>query len=105
MKVLLVYDIPDDRVRTRVADICQDYGLRRIQYSAFFGELSGNHQEELIQKLRRRVGRFPCNIQLFPIADREIRLRKIIYIPDRSANESPFTPRLQEASGAAPDLP
>ncbi len=45
MKVLLVYDIPDDRVRTRVAETCLDYGLLRIQYSAFFGELSVNHQE------------------------------------------------------------
>jgi CRISPR-associated protein Cas2 len=83
MKTLLVYDIPDDRVRTRVADICLDYGLVRIQYSAFFGELSANHQEELLFKLRRRVGRFPCNIQLFPIAEREIRLRKIIHVPDQ----------------------
>ena len=82
MKTLLVYDIPDDRVRTRVADICQDYGLKRIQYSAFFGELSLNHQEELMMKLRRRVGRLACNIQLFPIGERELRLRKIIYTPD-----------------------
>jgi CRISPR-associated protein Cas2 len=83
MKTLLVYDIPDDRVRTRVADTCLDYGLQRIQYSAFFGELSANHQEELMFKLRRRVGRFPCNIQLFPIGEREIRLRKIIHTPER----------------------
>jgi CRISPR-associated protein Cas2 len=81
--MLLVYDIPDDLVRTRVASICQDYGLVRIQYSAFFGELSMNHQEELLFKLRRRVGRAPCNIQLFPIGEREIRLRKIIHVPDR----------------------
>lgn len=83
MKTLLVYDIPDDRVRTRVADVCLDYGLRRIQFSAFFGELTVNQQEELILKLKRRVGRFACNIQLFPIAEREIRLRKIIYVPNR----------------------
>ncbi|HLG71878.1 MAG TPA: CRISPR-associated endonuclease Cas2 [Chloroflexota bacterium] len=89
MKTLLVYDIPDDRVRSRVADTCQDYGLHRIQYSAFFGELSANHQEELLLKLRRRVGRFPCNIQLFPIGERELRLRKIIHIPDRSEQAEP----------------
>jgi CRISPR-associated protein Cas2 len=88
MKMLLVYDIPDDRVRTRVADICLDYGLVRIQYSAFFGELSVNYQEELMLKLRRRVGRFPCNIQLFPIGEREIRLRKIVHIPDRPVEVS-----------------
>jgi CRISPR-associated protein Cas2 len=83
VKTLLVYDIPNDLLRTRVASICQDYGLIRIQYSSFFGELSLNHQEELLFKLRRRVGRSPCNIQLFPIGEREIRLRKIIHVPDR----------------------
>ena len=83
MKALLVYDIPDDRVRTRVAGICLDYGLVRIQYSAFFGELSANLQGELMLKLRRKVGRLPCNIQLFPIGEREMRLRKIIHTPDR----------------------
>lgn len=91
--MLLVYDIPDDRVRTRVADTCLDYGLVRIQFSAFFGELSANYQEELMLKLRRRVGRFACNIQLFPIAEREIRLRKIIHVPDRPVvtDETPLS--------------
>jgi CRISPR-associated protein Cas2 len=93
MKALLVYDVPDDRVRTRVADTCLDYGLVRIQFSAFFGELTANQQEELILKLRRRVGRFACNIQLFPIAEREIRLRKIIHVPDKPA-EAGQTPVL-----------
>lgn len=93
MKSLLVYDIPDDLIRARVADTCQNYGLRRIQYSAFFGELTANHQEELLFKLRRVVGRFACNIQLFPIGEREIRLRKIIHVPDRPAEAQEGAPR------------
>ncbi len=89
MKLLLVYDVPDDRLRTRVAAVCLDYGLVRIQYSAFFGELSANYQEEMMLKLRRRVGRFPCNIQLFPIGERELRLRRIIHVADREAQPQP----------------
>jgi len=89
VKLLLVYDIPDDNLRSKVAGICLDYGLVRIQYSAFFGELSANYQEELLFKLRRRVSRVPCNIQLFPIGEREIRLRKIIHVPDRPAQAAP----------------
>ncbi|RMF86962.1 MAG: CRISPR-associated endonuclease Cas2, partial [Nitrospinota bacterium] len=27
MKCLLIYDIPDDRIRTKIADFCLDYGL------------------------------------------------------------------------------
>lgn len=89
MKALLVYDIPDDRIRTRVSNVCLDYGLVRIQYSAFLGELSVNHQDELLMKLRRTVGRFPCNIQIFPVGERELRLRKIVYIPDRPVEAEP----------------
>ena len=34
---ILIYDIPDDRLRSKVADACLEYGLDRIQYSAFLG--------------------------------------------------------------------
>ena len=40
MHCLVVYDISDDKLRTKVADILMDYGLDRIQYSAFAGKLA-----------------------------------------------------------------
>jgi CRISPR-associated protein Cas2 len=67
MRCLLIYDIPDDRKRTKIADACLDYGLDRIQYSAFTGDISRNHQEELFQKVRRILGKKPGNIRLYPI--------------------------------------
>lgn len=76
MKSLLIYDIPDDKVRTKVADICLDYGMERIQFSAFLGELNHNRQEEILQKIKRRLGQKEGNIQLFPICDKDLRLRK-----------------------------
>jgi CRISPR-associated protein Cas2 len=80
MKCLLVYDIPDDRIRTRVADICLDYGLDRIQYSAFLGDLEKTHQEELMKKLAKRLGKQPGNIQLFPLCEMDWRGRKVIIL-------------------------
>ena len=52
MRYLLIYDITEDRARTRVADLCLDYGLERIQYSAFWGDLPRTLQEELLLKIR-----------------------------------------------------
>lgn len=75
MKCLIIYDIPDDKIRTKVADFCLDYGLDRIQYSAFIGELSINHQEELMLKLRRRLGKAPGKIDLFPMCKEDWRNR------------------------------
>ncbi len=71
MHCLLVYDISDDRVRTRVADACLDYGLDRIQYSAFYGDLSRNYQEELFLKVKALLGKKEGNIQLFVICERD----------------------------------
>lgn len=71
MHCLVVYDIPNDDVRTKVADTCLDYGLERIQYSAFEGVLSRNHQEELLLKIKKRVGRREGNVQLFPICQED----------------------------------
>ena len=50
MRYLLIYDIAHDGVRTKVADVCLDYGLQRIQYSAFLGELSQFISENSSQK-------------------------------------------------------
>lgn len=78
MICLLLYDVPDDGVRTKIADICLDYGLKRIQYSAFLGDLNRNRQEEIILKMQRRVGKRAANIQLFPLGEKELRLHKEI---------------------------
>lgn len=70
MHILLVYDIVNDRQRTKIADACLDYGLDRIQYSAFTGLLSRTHQEELMMKVRDIVGEGVACIHLYPIDEK-----------------------------------
>ncbi len=65
MQCLVIYDIPNDRVRQRVADACLDYGLQRIQYSAFAGNLSRTHQRALFGEITRRLKGYTANVQLF----------------------------------------
>ena len=89
MKCLLMYDIPDDGLRTKVADVCLDYGLRRIQYSSFLGELSHNRQGEILQKLKRRIGKKEANVQLFPLCEKDLALRREIVVkPDEGRHDS-----------------
>ena len=75
---LLVYDIPDDRKRGKVADACLDYGLDRIQFSAFLGSLLSTHQQELMLKVKKILGKKPGNIQLFSICADDWAKRKVI---------------------------
>lgn len=67
MHVLVVYDVTDDRRRLKIADACLDYGLDRIQLSAFAGTLSRNHQEELMMKIGRLLGEGEGTIHLYPV--------------------------------------
>lgn len=75
MQILLIYDISDTKIRTKVADTCLDYGLERIQLSAFTGDLRRVHQEELLAKLRKRLGKRPGKILLLPCCEKDWKAR------------------------------
>lgn len=76
--LILIYDIPDDAKRTKIAEACLDYGLDRIQYSAFCGWLPNSLQKELLQKIRRILGKKAGNIQLIPICSDDWNKRQVI---------------------------
>jgi CRISPR-associated protein Cas2 len=88
MQCIVVYDIPNDTARSRVADICLDYGLERIQFSAFLGDLARTHQEELLMKARRRVGKQPANVQLFPICDKDW-AKRLTFVQSKKTEGAP----------------
>jgi len=52
VQTLVVYDIASDKLRHRVAEACKDYGLQRIQWSAFLGDLTHNRRTELALRLQ-----------------------------------------------------
>lgn len=78
MQCLLIYDIPHDGTRQKVADACLDYGLQRVQYSAFVGDLSRTHQRALFGEIERRVRRRSANVQLFPLDEKSWNGRRVI---------------------------
>jgi len=77
MRYLLIYDISHDGVRTKVADACLDYGLERIQYSAFQGELTRTHQRELWVLISKRVGKHGATINLYPLDEKSWAERRV----------------------------
>lgn len=68
-RVILVYDISEDRTRTKISDVCLDYGLDRVQYSTFCGKLSRTHQDALMLRIEELLSDGAGNIQLIPIAE------------------------------------
>jgi CRISPR-associated protein Cas2 len=87
MRYLLIYDISHDGTRNKVADVCLDYGLARIQYSAFLGQLTAVHQRELLLKIQRRLGEHGANIQLFPLDEKAWAGRRTIEREEKESHE------------------
>lgn len=68
--ILLIYDISEDRLRIKVSEMCKDYGLVRVQYSAFFGELSLNLRGELERRLKELLKKSErSSIFMFPLSE------------------------------------
>ena len=78
LRTLVIYDIEDDRIRLRISDTCLDYGLTRIQFSAFLGTLNRNKREELFLRLVSILGNKVGKILLQPICHKDVQdtLRK-----------------------------
>lgn len=68
---LVVYDIGDDRVRGRVANACKDYGLERVQYSAFCGALDASRRGELTARLGDTLGDEVGKILVLPVCEKD----------------------------------
>lgn len=81
---LVIYDITDDSLRNKVADILEDYGLERIQYSAFIGSLKRYQLRSLVEDLKtilnskEAVMNEKRNIQIFPLFELNLKARIII---------------------------
>jgi CRISPR-associated protein Cas2 len=71
MMILLIYDIPHDGTRTKIADLCLDYGLDRVQYSSFEGQLRRTHQEELMLKVKKVLGKREGDVRLIPVCEKD----------------------------------
>lgn len=68
MLVWLIYDISDDRIRGRVAQICKGYGLYRVQKSAFLGDLKKNDAESIALECEELIDEAD-SVFVFPMCD------------------------------------
>lgn len=73
LRTLVIYDIESDRLRLKISETCLDYGLNRIQYSAFLGTLNKNKREELFLRLSSILDESPGKIMLQPICSSDVK--------------------------------
>ncbi|TXT53663.1 MAG: putative CRISPR-associated endoribonuclease Cas2 1 [Candidatus Thorarchaeota archaeon] len=66
---IIVYDIPDDGLRTRVSRTLQDFGYERVQYSVFFGSRTQNSLEELSLILQEIIKKEEADVRFYQICN------------------------------------
>jgi len=76
VRVLVIYDISNDRVRLKVSEACLDYGLDRAQFSVFTGMLKTTHIRQLAKELRRLAG--DGQVMILPIGAEDWERRVVI---------------------------
>jgi len=83
MRYVVIYDITDDNLRALVAETLKDYGLQRIQYSAFIGDLRRDELNSLLADLKNLIKDLTENVQLYPLCDICFKGRKEVGKPKK----------------------
>ena len=71
--VFVLYDVESNKIRKKIFTACEDYGLKSIQFSVFYGYLSVNKYQELFQRLKQTAGKEANNIILLPICQADFK--------------------------------
>jgi len=75
---LVIYDIPDNALRYKVASYLKSKGLKRVQKSAFAGPLTTGRRAELIAGLRKLIHGQQANIQVYPLTPASFNQRVVL---------------------------
>lgn len=81
MLVWVIYDISADKKRNKVAKYCKEYGLYRVQKSAFLGDLNQNQFDEIMLKCKDTVDENTDAVYLFPMCESDFKKVKIVGVP------------------------
>lgn len=73
MIIWVMYDITDDKARTKVAKYCKQAGLYRVQYSVFLGTLNANQKDTLELKIEAIINQEVDKVYIFPMSKDELR--------------------------------
>ncbi len=74
----VVYDIVEDKVRTKVAKECKKAGLIRVQKSVFLGRLESSRFDELSDLCEYLIDEEKDSVYLFPFCQEDFRRIQVL---------------------------
>lgn len=78
MIIWVLYDIQNDRARDRVAKICKQSGLYRVQYSCFLGTLDEQELDTLELRVGPEIDTEVDKVYIFPMSRSELKVTVLL---------------------------
>lgn len=76
--VWLIYDITNNKTRSRIAKACKNKGLYRVQKSAFLGTLDRNQIDELKIMCEDIINHDEDSVYIFPMCEDDFKKVKLL---------------------------
>lgn len=76
--VWIIYDIREDKTRNRVAKVCKNKGLYRVQKSAFLGTLNRNQIDELRLICEDLIDDDVDSVYIFPMCEDDFKKVRLL---------------------------
>jgi len=76
--VWIIYDITKNNTRTKIAKICLDKGLYRVQKSVFLGSLNKNQIDELRIICDENINHEKDSVYIFPMCEDDFKKVKLL---------------------------
>jgi len=74
----VLYDIESNKIRNRVAKICKNMGLYRVQKSVFLGTLEDNQFDELKLQFESIINIEKDSVYVFPMSQNNFKMCGLI---------------------------
>ena len=74
----VVYDITENNIRRKIANICLDKGLYRVQKSVFLGNLNSNERDSLAIECEDIIDLDVDSVYIFPMDTESFRKVKLL---------------------------
>ena len=68
----VLYDIKNDKARTKVAKVCKQAGLYRVQFSVFLGTLDKSRKDTLQLQIEELIDEESDSVYIFPMSKNEL---------------------------------
>ena len=76
--VWVIYDIVEDKTRNKVAKICLNKGLYRVQKSVFLGMMNANQRDSLSLECEVLIDPEVDSVYVFPMDDASFKKVKLL---------------------------